>query len=159
MSQYYKDWYARNKERVKKYHAEWYKKNKSVLTAKHEAYNQTERAKELRRARRTPGSETEKKNSQRRKRSNAVLKEKVFAVYGEVCACCGESDKRFLTVDHLNSDGHKEKGPGGNRRLKGDTLYRSILSGEKRGDIRILCFNCNFGRNNHGGTCPHIAKL
>jgi hypothetical protein len=29
----------------------------------------------------------------------------VFAHYGEQCACCGESERLFLTIDHINNDG------------------------------------------------------
>ena len=32
-------------------------------------------------------------------------KEKVFDHYGWVCACCGEAEPLFLTIDHVNNDG------------------------------------------------------
>ncbi len=25
--------------------------------------------------------------------------------------------------------------------------------------LRVLCYNCNLGRQNNGGTCPHQADL
>ncbi len=72
------------------------------------------------------------------------------------CSCCGESDLRFLTLDHVNGGGreHKEKTTGGNC----STAYYLFL--KKRGfpqnpPLTILCFNCNCGRQVNGGTCPH----
>src|ERR1700690_1237472 len=46
------------------------------------------------------------RNLDRRKRE----KDAVFAAYGGyVCACCGEMEKAFLTLDHLNNDGNKHR--------------------------------------------------
>lgn len=82
------------------------------------------------------------------------LKKLVLNIYGQECICCKENTIRFLSVDHINSDGHKEKSKDGTR-IRGEALYRKLLRDGKRNDIQILCFNCNIGRQNNGGICPH----
>src|SRR5579859_3003759 len=38
-------------------------------------------------------------------RYKAKLKKEVMEAYGNKCACCGESEPQFLTIDHINGDG------------------------------------------------------
>jgi len=33
----------------------------------------------------------------------------VLGAYGNQCNCCGESEDRFLHIDHINNDGHKQR--------------------------------------------------
>lgn len=39
------------------------------------------------------------------------LQQQVFDHYGNACACCGNTEKNFLTLDHKNNDGasHRRK--------------------------------------------------
>lgn len=37
------------------------------------------------------------------------IKQKVFDHYGERCACCGETERLFLTLDHVNNDGAEHR--------------------------------------------------
>lgn len=92
------------------------------------------------------------------KERHSINRQKCIAHYssGEnKCACCGEDDARFLTIDHVNNDGCLEVSSRG-RRVSGVSLYRRLV---KRGfpkGFRVLCFNCNCGRETNGGICPHI---
>lgn len=84
-----------------------------------------------------------------------ALRDEVFHAYGDACACCGEFDPAFLSVDHVNG--------GGKRHLMqiGGTgsLYRWLRSnGYPKGDFQLLCFNCNLGRAHNDGICPHVAE-
>lgn len=74
--------------------------------------------------------------------------------YGGRCACCGETERAFLTIDHVNGGGGQErKGLGyGNRRL----LLKIIKAGFPS-EYQCLCFNCNCGRQRTRGICPHRA--
>ena len=72
---------------------------------------------------------------------------------GARCECCGERDLVFLTFDHKNNDGRKDRRKTG----QGTGFYWQIIRG-KRPDIRILCFNCNCGREKNGGICPHEKR-
>lgn len=77
----------------------------------------------------------------------------VFKHYGNCkCQCCGESDVRFLTIDHVN-------GGGSSHRLKlrkgGWNFCRWLIRNKFPTGYAILCFNCNCGRGANGGICPH----
>ena len=94
---------------------------------------------------------------ERQARANAAnrqaVKDAVFAAYGGYrCVCCGETEPLFLTLDHINGGGGKE------RRESGRELYRHILKTGIRSDLRVLCNNCNRGRWLNGGACPHEAS-
>lgn len=80
----------------------------------------------------------------------------VIDAYGGRCACCGLADRRFLTIDHINNDGHEDRRRNGYR--GGYTFYRSLKAdGFARKDVQVLCYNCNNGKRLNGGVCPHQA--
>jgi len=73
--------------------------------------------------------------------------------YGGRCACCGESELLFLTIDHVNGGGTKHR----------ETIGSNIYSWLRRNNYpkegyQVLCMNCNWGRSQNGGTCPHMQK-
>lgn len=82
---------------------------------------------------------------------------RVFDHYGRQCACCGESEPLFLSVDHVNNDGHLQ------RRSPGKTSHNNIYGWLVRNGFpdgfQILCSNCNHGKHRNGGVCPHIQKV
>ena len=87
------------------------------------------------------------------KRQRRNLRKRLFDVYGEVCSCCGETNKRFLTFDHkLNNGSFERKMVGGDKSLK---IWRNALRNPDPNKYQILCFNCNCGRAINGGICPH----
>ena len=72
-----------------------------------------------------------------------------FSAYGNSCACCGEAEKRFLTMDHIAG---RKDGPLG--KYEGSKLYSKLrLLGYPKG-FRVLCMNCNWAIG-VGGHCPH----
>ncbi len=82
------------------------------------------------------------------------FKVQIFEAYGNKCACCGETEPLFLTIDHVNNDGHLA------RKYKlhpTDTLnfYRWLVKNNYPKDFQILCMNCNFGKARNNGVCPH----
>jgi hypothetical protein len=81
----------------------------------------------------------------------------VIAGYGGKCSCCGESETKFLTVDHVNNDGHKERGHRHklNPNSYGLGLYRRIIKEGFPSRYQVLCMNCNFGKRMNNGVCPH----
>jgi len=78
----------------------------------------------------------------------------VYAHYGNVCVCCGETNPFFLTVDHVNNDGNKHLNGKGNR-MSGTSLYLRIIKDNYPDNFQILCMNCNFGKARNKGVCPH----
>lgn len=80
------------------------------------------------------------------------VKAEVFSAYGNKCACCGETEPKFLSVDHKQNDGAEE------RKIIGRSPHRMRLSIRKRGfpnTYQLLCFNCNCGKRDNNGVCPH----
>ena len=65
------------------------------------------------------------------------------------CACCGEATLAFLSLDHINNDGAKDRKKGGR------SLYFYLKKNGYPKGIQVLCMNCNFGKKCNGGVCPH----
>ena len=88
------------------------------------------------------------------------LKRKVFDHYGNKCTCCDEDVLQFLSIDHVNNDGNKQRRSvatngitrGGYTRA----ILKSIVDNEFPSSYRLLCHNCNLGRAINGGKCPAI---
>lgn len=76
-----------------------------------------------------------------------------YAPEGVKCACCGETEPMFLTLDHINGRSPEEKNYP--HRVGGRTVYRRLVKAGLPEGFRILCLNCNAGRYRNGGTCPH----
>ena len=78
----------------------------------------------------------------------------VLNAYGGRCACCGETEPVFLTIDHINNDGSKHRREIGGG---GHSMYSWIVKNKfPRGIVQVLCWNCNLGRYHGGGECPHV---
>ena len=135
-----------------KYAREYYLRNKDSLKVKHRsnsrAYYHRHRTKCLKKSK-LWRINNPKKHSNYMVKRNKDLKRFAIDLYGGKCSCCGESDIRFLTLDHINSDGRKD--PMG----RGNALYSALRNCKKRKDLQVLCFNCNCGRQINGGICPH----
>lgn len=86
----------------------------------------------------------------------ARVRDEVYNAYGgAVCVCCGETERRFLTMDHINNDGHihrkKEK-------WAASALYTYLRSHGFPPGYQVLCFNCNLGKARNKGVCPHKSR-
>lgn len=80
----------------------------------------------------------------------AKLRGKLFESYGNKCACCGETNKEFFAIDHINGGGGREKKLLGSR-----PLYKKIIEeGCPKDKYQILCHNCNMSIGFYG-YCPH----
>lgn len=81
------------------------------------------------------------------------LKDIVLEHYGNTCACCGESNTKFLSIDHINGGGEKHREQIG-RKINGWLVKNNFPKG-----FQTLCFNCNWGKHINGGVCPHKDKI
>jgi hypothetical protein len=80
-----------------------------------------------------------------------ATKAAMVAAYGGRCACCGEAELAFLSLDHTKGGGNKHrKAIGGNAKL----LRYLRDAGWPTDGYRVLCMNCQFGTR-FGRTCPH----
>lgn len=127
---------------VKKLNAQkrnWWKKNPEKVKAQYE--------------RKRPWYEENlKKRNQQAYANNRLLKEEVFTAYGHRCVCCGETDSRFLTIEHTERNGaaHRREVGGG-----GVFVYRFLKkNGYPREGYTLLCGNCNWATR-FGDPCPH----
>ena len=81
-------------------------------------------------------------------------RETVIVAYGGRCSCCDERRNVFLTIDHVNNNGKEDR-----KRFKTSTaLYKHIIESNFPSDYQLLCWNCNLGRQQNGGICPHITE-
>ena len=68
-----------------------------------------------------------------------------------ICACCGEDEERFLTIDHMNNDGAKHR----REVTQGSHLYGWLKRNNYPAGFQVLCYNCNVGRYRNRNMCPH----
>jgi len=138
-----KEYYQKNKERIKKYSLDWAKRN-------------PERKREQRRLYKKRHPEKIKEGH---RKYFERIRRKVFIHYGgnpPKCACCGESGLRFLTIDHKNNNGNTERlRIFGHKHVAGNMFYLWIIKNNFPKDLQVLCFNCNFGKARNKGICPH----
>lgn len=96
-----------------------------------------------------------KKEAEKTKRLVAALKDAAFVAYGGWrCACCGETERTFLSIDHIDGNGRKM------RKVHGQTgqFYRWLRRCNYPAGFQVLCMNCNFGKHQNGGVCPHQVR-
>lgn len=97
-----------------------------------------------------------KKENARWLRWKSDLRREFIAAYGGQCACCGETEPLFLTLEHLNGDGREHRLRVGRNTtgLLADLKHR----GWPKDKYQLLCMNCNWAKGHCGGVCPHKRK-
>jgi hypothetical protein len=70
--------------------------------------------------------------------------------YGAKCICCGETEEKFLHLDHKDNDGKEHR-----IQIKG-VLSQWLVTNNFPTDyeIQILCANCHNAKSFYG-SCPH----
>lgn len=68
---------------------------------------------------------------------------------GYTCKCCGETEKAFLTIDHINGGGSKHR-----KEVGQSNIYRWLKQNNYPEGFQVLCMNCQWGKKNCG-ICPH----
>jgi hypothetical protein len=74
----------------------------------------------------------------------------VLLHYGGKCKCCGESEVKFLCIDHIDGGGNKHRAEVGG----GSTFYGWVIKHNFPSGFQVLCHNCNFASGAYG-VCPH----
>jgi len=82
------------------------------------------------------------------KRKRDELRDEVLDAYGGKCACCGEVERDFLTIDHINGGGTAHR-----KAIHGKVYNQLRRDGFPLG-YRVLCWNCNWAHRLYG-SCPH----
>ncbi len=143
--------------KTKEQRKEHYKKNKEEINKKRREYSKRpevhKRKLKIDSIWRENNREKANRLSNRaKKKYEKNCKRLVFEHYGEVCACCGESIKEFLTIDHINGGGTKH------RKKDGRKICVWLFKNNFPKGFQTLCFNCNWGKHINGGICPHKQK-
>jgi hypothetical protein len=136
---YSKAYYQANAERIKAYMKAHYQANAERRKAYNKAYYQ---------------ANAEKLKADERTRSQK-LKETILSHYsGGVpkCACCGEQNMAFLSIDHIEGGGNKQRHE--LKRGGGRSFYRWLRDNGYPSGYRVLCMNCNSALGLRG-HCPH----
>ena len=90
-----------------------------------------------------------------RQRRSQVIRVEVLAHYGGPvprCACCGQSDVRFLCIDHINGGGRAHR-----RSLKSQSVYAWLKRNSYPEGFQVLCHNCNMAKGFYK-DCPHATE-
>jgi len=87
----------------------------------------------------------------------ARVKAETIAAYGNRCACCGETEIAFLSIDHKFGGGNEHRRS--LKRIGGKAFYYWLKrQGYPQDDYQVLCHNCNQAKSAYG-ICPHQAEL
>lgn len=107
-------------------------------------------------AKMTPDEATEfrRKESEKSQRIAATVRAEIFANYGFKCACCGETEPKFLTIDHI-ANNSAEMRRNGEHGQSGTSFYQYLRRNNFPAGFQTLCMNCNLGKHRNGGICPH----
>lgn len=140
-----KKYYQKNKEKIKELDKAYRKRNKSELQEKKRAYYQANKHlwKKV--------SYTDEYRDKAVKR-NAKLRQQIIEIYGNKCACCGESELDFLAIDHINGDGNEHR-----KTFKGSIYLWLKKYNYPKKSFRVLCHNCNMATR-FNKICPHKRK-
>jgi hypothetical protein len=86
-----------------------------------------------------------------------IRRDKVLGYYSAgtfSCNCCGESEKDFLSIDHIEGEGNRFSRENGIPR-GGDLLYKWLIKNGYPSGFQVLCMNCNFSKGQFGVICLH----
>jgi len=120
----------------KKLNKEWYQNNRDRCIQASKMWKQNNR---------------DRYNQLNREGYRRLINE-IIDAYGGKCACCGETRKEYLTIDHVDGDGRKQRREIGV--TSSDGLYRWLRQNNYPEGFQVLCFNCNCGKRNFS-VCPH----
>jgi hypothetical protein len=89
------------------------------------------------------------------KRNQAKCRDEIYSAYGGYkCNCCGEAERMFLSIDHVNNDGAQER-KSGKYNGSGSAFYTWLRKNNFPTGYQVLCMNCQIGKHKNGGVCPH----
>lgn len=130
-----REWQERNRERSRKAHAKYYQENKDWLRLKNKEWI----------------AKNKDRYTAAVRAYRLSIRIGTLAAYGNKCACCGESEKNFLTIDHIDGKGHEHRKLVGS----GHKMYCWLRrNGYPKDNYRLLCWNCNSAIGAYG-YCPH----
>ncbi len=151
-------YYRTHKEQVKATHKLYREAHREELRLKQREYNKRryrDHAGEIKtRAQLYHAAHREVRLRQQRE---YAARERVLVLehYGGRCACCGETEIKFLAIDHIDNNGSKHRRSIG--RSGGTSFYHWIIKHNFPEGLQVLCHNCNMTKGFYG-TCPRQER-
>lgn len=99
-------------------------------------------------------SVSRQKNREARKRWRIRYRIKVLNMLGGCCECCGETNYKFLQIDHVNKDGYIYR----KEVSRGFQLLKDYYRNPTKYKLRVLCANCHYALT-HFDECPHKSEI
>jgi hypothetical protein len=124
--------YAKNPEKYKQMRKDFRKNNLEKVKFQERKYSESHREEKI------------------KKYSDS--KYDIFSKYSEgkpKCACCGEEEMYFLTIDHIEG-----RAKWGHEGYTSGKLYRFLIKNDYPKGFQVLCMNCNLAKGIYG-KCPH----
>ena len=87
-----------------------------------------------------------------RKKTRDKLRSDVLTHYGNKCNCCGETEYKFLGLDHRDGSGNAHRKEIGKH--SSQAFYTWVRRSGYPELVQILCHNCNLSKGFYG-ECPH----
>lgn len=141
----------RNRERYNQRMRDWRDANRETYRKQ----SRDSRNRKLANASPEEAAAIRKAEADKTKRLQAICREQVFEAYGGYkCACCGETEPMFLSIDHIDNNGAEER-RSGLYAGSGIGFYQWLRKSGFPPGYQVLCMNCNTGKHKNGGVCPH----
>jgi hypothetical protein len=155
-AEYDRQYYARNRERLRAANKAYYEKHAEELREYQHKYREQNYEKCLA-ANRAAGKKWRDANPEesraQSKKYGWKLKLEVIAAYGGKCTCCGEATPEFLGIDHIYGGGRKHRAV-----LRGHRFYYWLKQqGFPKDEYQLHCHNCNMAKG-FFGVCPHRQR-
>jgi len=135
-----KKWQQNNRDRYNQLMKKWRQNNRDRCNQRAKIWQQNNKD----------------RHNQLANESNHRLINEVIDAYGGKCACCGETRKEYLSIDHIDGNGNKHRRKIGVKDSMG--LYRWLRRNNYPEGFQVLCFNCNMGKGNFS-VCPHNREI
>jgi len=136
-----KRWKKKHPEKVRAINKRYRADNPDKIKAKRKRYRAKYRERML---------QYMKEYQQRLKLS--ILKH--YSAENPFCACCGEREMAFLSIDHINGGGTQHRRTIG----RGKRFYVWLKQKGFPKGYQVMCFNCNVAKGLFG-VCPHKIQL
>jgi hypothetical protein len=130
VTRYNRQYYAQHSEEIKAYRKKYYREHLKEIKIWAKLHHQ--KNKEV----------IGRKQYEYQHQQTILLRQQVLERFGGKCERCGFDDSRALQIDHIHSDGAKERKT--NRGVKFLSKLLKLNDSELKGNYQLLCANCQW---------------
>ena len=144
----------RNREKVRQRMRDWRAANKDKI----QGYSKKLRDRKFAESTPEEVAQIRAAEAEKTRKQQARTKDAVYAAYGGyICACCGETQPMFLSIDHVENNGAAERRSGAYKG-GGSAFYGWLKKQGFPPGYQVLCMNCQVGKHKNKGVCPHQVR-